>query len=348
MSKDKNNILKKHFGNRHIQRYSLLDKQGIRERIEETRRRHNTFHHKQYPRPDKMFTPSLDKDVTRLELPEKGSFNAGLAKIPNSTDYVLVYRPDEDRFKACKLNKNFQPYKDSYFELDKSKCADPKIIWTPDNKLLMVYASVDSVALHGEYIAGSIIMDLNESDKFVNREQFRISPADLMTRQKNWMPFVNDGKIYLVASVCPHVIYELNLDTKTCEKVSESSWAHPWFYNEFLRGNTNCVQLEDGNYLGTFHTATWRGAGCWYDNGAYLFSGKAPFNVLKCTNKTYLPAEAAKEKHFRNAGHLICNFPVGMVREGNKIHISYGDNDSVVKILHTTVEEIIDLMLDVY
>ena len=161
------------------------------------------------------------------------------------------------------------------------------------------------------------------------------------------MPFVHNNKIYLIASVCPHVIYELN-GTET-KKVFESNWMNPWIFpNLFLRGNTNPIQLDDGNYLGTFHTALWYGKTCYYDNGCYLFSGKEPFKVLKCSNQTYLPAEGAIEPHYRNAGKILCTFPVGMIKENNNILISYGDNDSVVKIMKTTVDDMLKIMLDVY
>jgi predicted GH43/DUF377 family glycosyl hydrolase len=90
-------------------------------------------------------------------------------------------------------------------------------------------------------------------------------------------------------------------------------------------------------YKGKFH----------YDNGCYLFSGKPPFNVLKCANRTYLPAEAACEKHFRKANEIVCIFPVGMIYEKNKVIISYGDNDTLVKIVEYDLEDLLDTMVDV-
>ena len=216
----------------------------------------------------------------------------------------------------------------------------------------MVYSSTTKTGLNFECIRGCIIMDLNVSPKFIDAEPFRISPENITTRQKNWMPFIHEGKIYLIASVCPHVIYEMEVDQNNqiaCEQKYETSWITPWLFpKEFHRGNTNPVQLDDGNFLGTFHTAKWYGSKCYYDNGCYLFEGKPPFKVLKCSNQTYLPAEGAVERHFRNGGRIKCTFPVGMVKENEKILISYGDNDSIVKIMETTVTDMCKLMLEVY
>lgn len=299
------------------------------------------------PRPDAKYLTSLAGNIKTIILPEKGSFNAGLAKLPNSNNYVCVYRPDEYSFIGCILNEKLNVIS-KYKKFDIKNCADPRIIWTSDKKLLMIYSSVTDYAPIYECIRGSIIMDLNQSDDFIDHPSFRVSPESIKTRQKNWMPFIWEDRIFLIASVCPHIIYELDLSNFTCEQKYETDWVNPWMYKDFLRGNTNAVQLTDGNFLGTFHTASWHGPCCYYDNGAYLFEGKPPFKVLKCANRTYLKAEDAVQKHFRNAGRILCTFPVGMVRNDNDILISYGDNDSVVKVMKTSVDEMKNLMLDVY
>lgn len=305
---------------------------------------------KMTPRPDSKFLVNLATDVKRFNLPEKGAFNPGLVKIPNSTDYVMVYRPDEYGFIGCILDENLDVKPNSYYRFNITNCADPRIVWTPDGKLLMIYSSTTKVGFNYECIRGDIIMDLNDGVQFIDTvRQFRVSPDELTTRQKNWMPFVHDGEIFLIASICPHIVYKFDLNTLKAKKVCEQQWANPWFYpDDFLRGNTNPVQLEDGNYLGTFHTAVWNDKRCYYDNGCYVFSGQFPFNVLKCSNKTYLPAEGAIEPYFRNGHRIVCTFPVGMVREDNNILIAYGDNDSVVKIMKTTVDDMLKLTLDVY
>lgn len=303
------------------------------------------------PRPlNKFLTSSLADKVTRIELPQKGSFNPGFTKMPDSDDYIMVYRPSEYSFIGCILDKNLKVKKKSYFPFSMTNCADPRLTWLPDKRLLMSYSSTSEVGLKYECIRGSIIMDLNEGTEFIDGKPFRISSSEITTRQKNWMPFINEDKLYMIASVCPHIIYEVKIGDNTASSTQkfENKWYNPWMFNEFLRGNTNVVQLDDGTYLGTFHTASWHGSTCYYDNGCYLFEGKAPFKVLKCSNRTYLSAEDAVEPHVRKKNLIKCTFPVGMVKEDNRLLISYGDNDSVVKIMETTVEDMLGLMLEVY
>jgi predicted GH43/DUF377 family glycosyl hydrolase len=303
-----------------------------------------TPHYSNQPRPDKSLLTKIAGEVHSLNLPEKGSFNAGLA--PYGDDkYVMVYRPDEMSFVGCLLDRKFKLIPSYFHKFPMRNVADPRILWINEKKLLMTYSAVDNFK---EFIGGSVIMDLDKSPVFVDSMQFRISPSDIEGRQKNWMPFVHEEKVYLIASVCPHIIYELSFYPKvTCKKVYETPWTCPWPIQMGLRGNTNAILLDDGNYLATFHTSQYNGNVCHYDNGCYIFEGKPPFKVLKCSNRTYLPADAAVQPYFRKAGIIKCVFPVGLVKEGERIIISYGDNDSIVKILDTNLNELTNLMIEV-
>jgi predicted GH43/DUF377 family glycosyl hydrolase len=297
-----------------------------------------------FVRPIDQYLTTVEGKITRLPL-NPGAFNAGLVK--HEDKYICVYRPDEQSFTACFLDKNLELDFFSLFPLKITNCADPRIIWV-GKKLLMIYSSTEEGGFHHECIRGSIIMDLDKSDKFMEAKPFRISPKS-KERQKNWTPFIYEDEVYLIASINPQIIYKLNMETlEPATLVHKTEWINPWFNKEFLRGNTNPVRLEDGNYLSTFHTVIKHGRLHLYDNGAYVFEGKPPFRVIKCSNKTYMKAEDAVEPHFRKKGLISVNFPVGMVREGEKILISYGDNDSAVKILETTVKQLTDPMLGVY
>lgn len=301
-------------------------------------------HAPQIRRPPTENLTSLASKVTRLDLPH-GCFNAGLA--PLREGYVCVYRPDEHSFAACRLTPTLAIVPRSTIPLGITNCADPRLTWLPDGRLLMVYSSHDTGSFRNECIRGGIVMD-NIDGKIHPPESFRISMPSA-ERQKNWMPFVSNDRVYLIASVQPHTVYELSDVGRFATPCSEAEWTSPWFYSEFLRGNTNAVQLSDGRFLGTFHTAVKLTDKLhFYDNGCYVFEGKPPFTVVRCSHRTYLPAEAAVEPHFRKAGRIKVCFPVGMVRDGERLLISYGDNDSSVKIMETTVAEMLTTTLAIY
>lgn len=294
-----------------------------------------------------LITPD---NVTRLQLP-RGCFNAGIARIPGEQRYVCVYRPDEHSFMRCMLDATLNVIPGTGTPLGLSNCADPRLIWTPKGELLMVYSSYDTGTYKTECIRGAVIGELDPGTRVFSTqtpELFRISlPGEM--RQKNWMPFVADNRVYLTASIRPHLVYELTEIGRFATPVSESSWDSPWFTDQLMRGNTNHVQLDDGTFLGTFHTVIRAETGMhYYDNGCYVFDAKPPFRVLRASPRTYLPAEAAVEPHFRKAGIIKVCFPVGMVREGQRLLISYGDNDSSVKILDTTVSDMLATTVETY
>lgn len=288
-----------------------------------------------YTRPLKNLDDLSAKHIT-IKVPETGAFNPGL--VEHGTQFIMVYRPDEYSFAAVVLDKAFKPI--SFHPLKTTNCADPRLIWY-QSKLLMVYSSIEE-SVAKECIRGQFIM---EGNQFIDEDSFKISPEG-DRREKNWMPFIDGEKLYFIGNVCPHTIYEW--DGSKVKQAYQTAWDHPWFYQAPLRGNTNAVRMPDGNFLATFHTAKQLGRCSFYDNGAYVFGGKPPFKVLKCANRTYLPAEAAIEPHFRKKGLIRCPFPVGMVLKKNRLFISYGDNDSCCKIMETTLPKMLKLLIETY
>ena len=290
-------------------------------------------------RPSGLLT-TVPCSVTRLNLPERGSFNAAILQLPDRM--LCVYRPDEHRFVACFLDERYEIMGNSYYLLPLQAVADPRLIVTPDNKVLLTYSTYKTI--HDEHIAGNYLMDLDKGMDMNLGPRMRISPTSLRNRQKNWMPFVHGGKIYFIANVAPHDIYEFQPGAEAFQKY-RTSWRHAWFNQQSLRGNTNPVRIANGNFLSTFHTASYQGGVIHYDNGCYLFSGEPPFAPIWCGRRTYLPADAAVEPHVRKRNQIVCTFPCGMVVDGDKLKISYGDNDSCVKIMETTVTDMMGTMI---
>jgi len=298
---------------------------------------------------NKSLLLDITKSSRKIIVPQLGAYNPGIEQIPNTNKYVMVYRSDERKFVGCILNESFVPESDTYFRFRFNNCADPRLIWH-NNKLLMIYSCVNAITvedLKKEYVSVAIIMDLDKSMNFVDEISYRVSPVELGL-QKNWIPFKHDNKIYLIANICPHNIYELNIEEMELKHVHKTHWNNCWIYPQHqLRGSTPPVLLDDGNYLGTFHTAVVIDNKYYYDNGCYLFEGVPPFKVLKCGYKTFLPAESAVENHLRMKDLIVCNFPVGMIRQQERIMVSYGDNDSAVKIMETTCDEMLNTLTKV-
>lgn len=272
----------------------------------------------------------------------RGAFNGSIVQIGDK--YLCVYRKNEYVFGACYLDSKCDVIQDTIRDLNlEGDVADPRLIFV-GSKLVLSF-SRHNVISETEFIAGAVILDFDISDEIKIYDMFRISPIQLQDRQKNWMPFIYENELYFIADIHPHRIYKFDLNTKFCNLAYELNYRHAWFMNNQLRGNSNAVLLPDGNYLATFHTAQKVRNIHYYDNGAYIFEGKPPFKPIWFANKTFLPAEAAVENHFRKAGEIVCVFPVGMVLKDETLIISYGDNDSAVKILEISLQQIKSTMI---
>ena len=125
------------------------------------------------PRPDKSFLTTVNAKFIKIDIPEKGSFNAGLVELDDD-HYVCVYRPNEQRFIGCILDKDYKVVEKSYHKFHINKCSDPRLIWTKDNQLLMIYAYVEGNKYETEYMRGTVIMDNRSSGKFIEGKSFRI------------------------------------------------------------------------------------------------------------------------------------------------------------------------------
>ena len=141
-----------------------------------------------------QFLTTISSKIIRLDLPEAGSFNAGILDLGNKI--LCVYRPNEYEFTACFLNYEYKVINDFYYKFKMYGVTDPRIIRTPDNKVLMSY-SMNFNNCNAESIAGTIIMDLNKSDDEIFEDKtIRISPKEIVRRQKNWMPFEYNNELY--------------------------------------------------------------------------------------------------------------------------------------------------------
>ena len=295
-------------------------------------------------RPAPNFLMRLGGDIKRLNLPS-GSFNGSLLKLDDK--YLLVYRPNEYVFDAVFLTSAFEIIPNTTKRLDLGgDVADPRLIITPKNKVLVSYSrfNMDNQV---EYICGSYIMDLNISTNIIQTDNFRISPESLEDSQKNWMPFTFENKIYFISDIRPHRVYEFDEDSNTSFLAYEVNYPHAWFNKFQLRGNTNCIRIDEKYFLTIFHSVQKIDNCCYYDNGAYLFEANPPFRPAYFCNRTIMPAEFAIEKHYRKSGEIICVFPMSLHKDEHGLTICYGDNDSAVRILRTSYDEIKSLMIKV-
>lgn len=280
---------------------------------------------------------NLQGKTKKLDLPV-GSFNGCVIEnIHEENEFICAFRADLESISLCKLDDKLNVLPLTIFNLDLRHATDPRLIWTPKNELLMIYSHYAN-NMEEEHIVGTIVM--NDKNNFVKSEIVRISPHSLKNRQKNWVPFEYGKEIYFVAEVNPHRIYKLNTNKLDCAEIAYSfDWRSTWFNKEHMRGSSPPILLDEGTFLGTFHTAEKKNNINFYDNGFYTFRATPPFDVLACSSTPFLSAESAQERRLRNS-NIVCPFVIGMVKNNDSVHISYGDNDSATKVLTVSISDL--------
>ncbi len=275
-------------------------------------------------------------------------YNASLIK--EEGKYHLFFRYDvpvigneEVPFKTSighvELDGDFQPLA-PYTKIDTRSdfSEDPRVLWN-DGKCLLVYNDivVDFPKARG---IRSAVYDLKtkevESITAFERRKFKI--------EKNWMPFVVDGKgLHFVYTISPHEVCHQSpsstkmrsLNSNVIEELTDRDWSLMWGRP---RGGTP-PQLVDGEYLSFFHSMFEDAMGfVWYVMGAYTFEPVAPYRITKISSHPILFKGIFDAAHKHTANPKIrCLYPSGFVleeRDGREVlQVSCGENDSITKII---------------
>jgi predicted GH43/DUF377 family glycosyl hydrolase len=150
--------------------------------------------------------------------------------------------------------------------------------------------------------------------------------------EKNWCWFWSNDGLRCVYEPEPHIVLEINQNTVAKE------WITPgvkWRYGK-ARGGTPPV-LHDGIYWCFFHSVleiSQRAPRRRYYMGAYSFSAKPPFRVLRWTRK---PLLAGSESDPFGPDAPCCVFPCGAIQKDGEWLVSLGVNDcrnAWIKIPH--------------
>jgi len=117
--------------------------------------------------------------------------------------------------------------------------------------------------------------------------------------EKNWMPFVHDGRLLAVRWFAPHTVVEIYPASGTCKQLH--STPHSFAVGSELHGGTPPLRYDQGHYLTLVRLRT----GSWvrsretrnYINLLYLFEAKPPFAVVRVSMPFTLPSCAQPRLH---------------------------------------------------
>ncbi len=164
------------------------------------------------------------------------------------------------------------------------------------------------------------------SEEFAIEEVFYPRFEYRQTTEKNWAPFeADDGNLYAVYSVAPHVVYRI--DGNAAYPVHGTPNPFPWSGGA-LRGGAAPVRVGDVFYH-WFHGVKRVNSVLTYSVGVCVFDARPPFRVLRQTAEPLLWGTAGRPG-FKKA----VVFPCGAYLKDDAWHVSCGVDDQ--RIVHYT------------
>jgi predicted GH43/DUF377 family glycosyl hydrolase len=290
-------------------------------------------------------------ETKKIEIPRyPHAFNASIVKWKDA--FLMSFRiiPEDSKKKSfiglIWLNENFDPV------------GEPYIINLNSTSLVSYNAEDARLINQGErlfilYQNNTIVNVRNKDNKIINKGM-RVYVAELEydgkrfftknatkllfpftqeLREKNWVPFIYDQKLFLAYTINPHHILCPKLETGECETVFRSSFPAHWHWGE-LRGGTPALIVND-QYLAFFHSCmdmrSYHSRGkekLHYFIGAYTFSTQPPFEI------THISSEPITGKHFYEGKDykpywkpVQVVFPCGFIFDDQYIWLTYGRQD---------------------
>jgi len=201
----------------------------------------------------------------------------------------------------------------------------------------------------GELVYGNGLFSIHELRRL---EDFEGRREDL--REKNWVPFEYNGRLHLAYSISPHRIFYPVPGTSTCKTVAETATSISCDWG-ILRGGTSALPIETGEYLSFFHSVK-RMATVnskekevnHYFIGAYTFSSKPPFQILRCSPCPIVgPGFYSGASYKPYWGSILCVFPAGLIIDSNFIWISYGRQDHEIWVAKLHKQKLLDSLIPV-
>lgn len=165
-----------------------------------------------------------------------------------------------------------------------------------------------------------------------NNMQLLMPSQNEHARQKNWMPFLHAGQIYLIYSVNPHRILHCDPHTGSVHEYASSINDLP----TNLRGGSNAV-LYGNVYCTVVHIRRWNT----YTHRIYTFRKVHPFDVIQISPEFYIC----------NAGivlgsntHHYVQFVSGLHYDGTHFEIVWGYADmysNTTQMHHSVVDRLL-------
>jgi hypothetical protein len=237
-----------------------------------------------------------------------------------------------------------------------SRAEDPRLIAIGDRLYIVYSDNKEEWPTKGGY--RMYVAELHfDGSRFSVQEiegLFNFEGENPQRREKNWVPFENNGELLLAYSLNPHCIMRPLLGSSQCETVAKSEGVISWEWGE-LRGGTPGLLIDDHHYLSFFHSS--KSFSSVFSNGekilhyfigAYTFSAHLPFEITQISPKPLVSKEFyADNVYVPYWKPLNVVFPGGFVHDDQNIWMVYGRHDHEMWVVKFDKQGLLDTLVPV-
>lgn len=131
----------------------------------------------------------------------------------------------------------------------------------PEDPRLIVFQERLWLFFNGRAKDAHMKLFLCPLEKHLGRWRVARKPVELIwpespkrRTEKNWMPLVKDGELFLIYDLQPYTLLKANVETGICTRIETPSPAFSWHLGA-PRGSTQMLPHPDGGYVGIFHSS---------------------------------------------------------------------------------------------
>ena len=153
--------------------------------------------------------------------------------------------------------------------------------------------------------------------------------------EKNWSPFIWNGRICFVYSISPFQPVEMTKDV-LCQVIPAHTPPIRWPWG-MLRGGTQAIPISDRDYITFFHSSISNEEQVRYFMGAMTFSSGPLFSITGMSKRPIIG-----EGFYSDDKKRQIIYPAGVVMEGDFFYLSYGKDDHEVWIAKLDRQKLLD------